>query len=190
MTLSPDAADASVRWVPGQVVANRIAELTAPIGGRLLSCSVYQGDAVDADQELLRIAPTAGAGHGAEAPPETADDAQAWVLRAPWQGLVRHVHAPVEGRLVQPQEALIELIATDGIALRFSLEEADALLLSPGDRIEARFSPQDTALTPLSIARAWPEIDPETRTRQFEANLPANLNMAVGLSAQVHISLT
>ena len=90
---------------------------------------------------------------------------------------------------MEPREPLIELIATDGIALRFTLEEADALLLSPGDRIEARFSPQDTALTTLSIARAWPEIDPETRTRQFEANLPANLNMAIGLSAQVQISL-
>ncbi len=190
MILSPDAFDASVRWVPGQVVANRIAELTAPVGGRLLSCSVYEGDAVDADQELLRIVPTAGAagaGHGAEAPP--AAEAEAWVLRAPWQGLVRHVNAPIEGRLVEPRERLIELIATDGIALRFTLEEADALLLSPGDRIEARFSPQDTALTTLSIARAWPEIDPETRTRQFEANLPANLNMAIGLSAQVQISL-
>jgi len=192
MILSPRSNEGAVRWVQGQVVANRIAELSAPIGGRLASYSVYEGDAVDTDQELLRIAPTAGAAsadQGEEAQPGTTDAAEYWVMRAPWQGLVRHVHAPIEGRLVAPREPLIELIATDGIALRFTLEEADAMALRPGDRVAVDFGAGQASGIEVQIERAWPELDPDTGTRRFEARLPAELSPVVGLSAQVRVGL-
>ncbi|QVL48908.1 MAG: ACR3 family arsenite efflux transporter [Thiocapsa sp.] len=209
MLLSPRASDGSVRWVQGQVVANRIAELTAPVGGRLLACNVYEGDAVEADQELLRIAPTVGAAaaasgdRGREAQPETTDAihdtvaAEALVLRAPWQALVRRVHAPIEGRLVEPRGLLIELIATDGIALRFAVEERDAMALRPGDRVQVHFgiggasvdASTEASGVELQIERAWPELDPDTRTRRFEARLPPDLSPVVGLSAQVRITV-
>nr|WP_245969970.1 HlyD family secretion protein [Thiocapsa rosea] len=207
MVLLPRASDGAVRWVHGQVVANRIAELTAPVGGRLLACCVYEGDAVAADQELLRIAPTAGAtaaasgDRGLKGRPEAIDTidntlaTDALVLRAPWEALVRRVHTPIEGRLVEPDEPLIELIATDGIALRFAVEEGDAMALRPGDRVQVHFgtggasvdASGETSGIELQIERAWPELDPDTRTRRFEARLPADLNPVVGLSAQVRI---
>ncbi len=218
MVSPAQASDGSARWVPGEVVANRIAELTAPVGGRLLACRVYEGDAVDAEQELLRIAPMASAARadgrlsaerGVDARPEAADMSDAseiaeatetLVLRAPWEALVRRVHTPIEGRLIEPSELLIELIATDGIALRFAVEEADAMALRPGDTVQVHFGTggalgdasehaSDAAGIELRIERAWPELDSDSRTRRFEARLPADLNPVVGLSARVRIAV-
>jgi ACR3 family arsenite transporter len=168
-----DAVD-SASWVPGEVVADRLATLNAPIAGRILTCDVRAGDCVTPEQVLMQIS--------------FANGAATVALNAPWQSVVRHVHVPVEGSTVETGQPLVELIAVDGFVLRFAVPEADADTLRPGDRVKVHFNRRTLTEVELEILRAWPEIDPETRTRFFDARLPGDLNAYIGLGAAVRIA--
>jgi biotin carboxyl carrier protein len=160
--------------VDGVVEPTRLAELYAPIAGRIQGCAVREGDAVSAGQVLLRIEPAQA-------------DAVERPIAAPWDGLVLRSHVHVEGREVPAQALLLELFDPDSLVLRFAVDGMLAVGLAPGQSVQARFAGAPHSPIELSIARAWPALDPDTGRRVFEAQIPAQAGLAIGLPARVRV---
>jgi len=158
----------------GVVEPTRLAELYAPIAGRIEGCAVREGDAVTAGQVLLRIVPSAG--DSAEQP-----------IAAPWDGLVLRSHVRVEGREVPAQALLLELFDPDSVVLRFAVDGMQALGLAPGQSVQAYFEGAPSSPIELTITRAWPALEPDTGRRVLEARIPAQAGFAIGLPAQVRV---
>ena len=171
-----DAAPPQPRLIDADAVVEptRLAELYAPIAGRVQDCAVREGDAVTAGQALLRIVPTAA-------------DAAEHQLAAPWDGEVLRSHVHVEGREVPAQALLLELFDPHSLVLRFSVDGSQALGLAPGQQVQAQFAGASGSPVELAITRAWPALEPDTGRRVFEAQLPAQAGFAVGLSARVRV---
>jgi predicted MFS family arabinose efflux permease len=158
----------------GVVEPTRLAELYAPVAGRIQGCSVREGDAVTAGQVLLRIVPTA-------------TDTTEQQLAAPWDGQVLRSHVRVEGREVPAQALLLELFDPDSLVLRFTVDGTHAFGLAAGQSVQAQFAGALSSPIELPITRAWPALDPDTGRRVLEARLPAQAGFAVGLSARVRV---
>lgn len=169
--------------VRGEVIAGQHAELSTPVAGFVLACRVRPGDRVAAKQELMRILPKECANLA-----ESCDIITPVILRSPWEGVVRTVAEPVEGRAVAAGQPVIELFASDAFTLRFAVSEADAMALRPGDRVRVRFHDRAATEAELLILRARPELNAQTRTRTFEAAVPADLNVCAGLSVRVSVT--
>lgn len=156
----------------GVVEPTRLAELYAPISGRVQGCSAREGDAVSAGQVLLRIVPTQA---------DTAEHS----IQAPWDGSIARAHARVEGREVAARTLLFELFDPNSLVLRFSVDGSQAQALVLGQRLQARFDGVSGSPLELRLTRAWPALDPETGRRVFEAGLPAQTDVAIGMVARV-----
>ncbi|MCF7991235.1 MAG: organoarsenical effux MFS transporter ArsJ [Thiohalocapsa sp.] len=167
--LQPNLVDAEAVIEP-----TRLAELYAPISGRIQGCSVREGDAVTAGQVLLRIVPTQA-------------DAAEHGIQAPWDGAVARVHVRVEGREVAAQTLLLELFDPNSLVLRFSVDGSRASGLAIGQRVQAHFDGALDSPIELALTRAWPALEPETGRRVLEARLPAQAGFAIGMTAQVRV---
>ncbi|NEX15959.1 MAG: hypothetical protein C1943_04795 [Halochromatium sp.] len=158
--------------VDGVVEPTRRAELYAPMAGRLQACSVREGDPVHAGQRLLSIVPTA-------------DELAEHPIEAPWDGRIARLHARVEGREIAAQTLLVELFDPNSLVLRFAVDGQQAIGLGVGQSVRAQFSAAPDSLIELRITRTWPAIEPETGQRVFEAWIPPQADLAIGMKAQV-----
>jgi hypothetical protein len=158
----------------GVVEPTRLAELYAPIAGRIQGCSVREGDAVTAGQVLLCIVPTAG------------DGAEQRIV-APWGGQVLRSHVRVEGREVPAQTLLLELFDPNSLVLRFTLDAGQANASALVQTVQARFAGVPGSCIELPITRAWPALEPDTGRRVLEAQMPAQAGFPIGLPAQVQV---
>jgi predicted MFS family arabinose efflux permease len=173
---APADAPAQPRLIDadGVVEPMRLAELYAPIAGRVEGCSVREGDAVTAGQVLLRIVPASG-------------DTVAQHVAAPWDGLVLRSHVRVEGREAPAQALLLELFDPDSVVLRFAVDGMQAVGLAPGQSVQAYFAGAPSNPIELTITRAWPALEPDTGRRVLEARIPAQAGFAIGLPARVRV---
>ncbi|MCF7977861.1 MAG: organoarsenical effux MFS transporter ArsJ [Chromatiaceae bacterium] len=158
--------------VDGVVEPTRRAELYAPMAGRLQACSVREGDPVHAGQRLLSIVPTA-------------DELAEHPIEAPWDGRIARLHARVEGREIAAQTLLVELFDPDSLVLRFAVDGQQAIGLGVGQSVQVQFSAAPDSLIALRITRTWPALEPETDQRVFEAWIPPQADLAIGMKAQV-----
>ncbi|MEA1052799.1 HlyD family efflux transporter periplasmic adaptor subunit [Lamprobacter modestohalophilus] len=142
------------------------------MAGRLQACSVREGDPVHAGQRLLSIVPTA-------------DELAEHPIEAPWDGRIARLHARVEGREIAAQTLLVELFDPDSLVLRFAVDGQQAIGLGVGQSVQVQFSAAPDSLIALRITRTWPALEPETDQRVFEAWIPPQADLAIGMRAQV-----
>ncbi|WP_338073119.1 HlyD family secretion protein [Halochromatium salexigens] len=116
--------------------------------------------------------------------PTQADTAE-HSIQAPWDGSIARAHARVEGREVAARTLLFELFDPNSLVLRFSVDGSQAQALVLGQRLQARFDGVSGSPLELRLTRAWPALDPETGRRVFEAGLPAQTDVAIGMVARV-----
>lgn len=74
----------------------------------------------------------------------------------------------------------------DSLVLRFSVAEAQALVLKKGHKVKATFDGLAGQEFELEIIRAYPDLDRKLRTRLFEASLPAN-EFIPGMFARIRV---
>ncbi|MGL5047553.1 MAG: efflux RND transporter periplasmic adaptor subunit [Shewanella sp.] len=96
-----------------------------------------------------------------------------YIVTAPWSGIISKVLVS-DGHFVIPRSPLVEMYDPDSLVLRFSVVEAHALALKKGDKVSAHFDGLAGKAFELEIIRAYPDLDRKSRTRLFEAALPAN----------------
>jgi len=117
---------------------------------------------------------------------QAADD---YILKAPWPGLVEHVHV-ADGKYVAPHTPLVDLFDPNSLVLRFQVPEAHVFAIAPGDTIHVRFDAFPEKPFTLTITRAFPEIERRLRTRTFEAGLPLDrVEFAPGQFARITVAL-
>lgn len=96
-----------------------------------------------------------------------------YIVTAPWSGIISKVLVS-DGHFVIPRSPLVEMYDPDSLVLRFSVVEAQALVLKKGHKIRATFDGLAGKEFELEIIRAYPDLDRKLRTRLFEAALPVN----------------
>ncbi|MBB1390431.1 efflux RND transporter periplasmic adaptor subunit [Shewanella sp. SG44-6] len=96
-----------------------------------------------------------------------------YIVTAPWSGVISKVLVS-DGHFVIPRSPMVEMYDPDSLVLRFSVVEAQALVLKKGHKIRATFDGLAGKEFELEIIRAYPDLDRKLRTRLFEAALPVN----------------
>ncbi|MFW6367371.1 MAG: efflux RND transporter periplasmic adaptor subunit, partial [bacterium] len=97
-------------------------------------------------------------------------------VTAPFDGVITQVHVR-PGDLATPRSPLIEMFDPDSLVVRFSVPEAYAASVKPGLAIEAIMDAMPGQTLSGSIARVYPQLDRDTRTRTVEAKLEAQAKL-------------
>jgi RND family efflux transporter MFP subunit len=116
---------------------------------------------------------------------ETAGD---YVLSAPWDGIVSRVMVK-EGDYVAPRVLLVEIYDPSSLVVRAAAPERHATQVRNGIQVAVTLDANPG--TPLQgrIARVYPYLEERTRTRTFEVELPASIELLPGMFARLRLPL-
>lgn len=107
-------------------------------------------------------------------------------LRAPFDGVagIRRVH---EGQYLQPGEAIVSLIDTQGLKVNFSLDELAAPHLHVGQPVQLRLDAWPQEVFPATLSAIDPWVG-KARTLQVQARLDAaDPRLRAGMFANVQV---
>lgn len=110
------------------------------------------------------------------------------VLQAPFDGVVSRVHVR-PGDLATARGPLLDLLEKDSLVVRFGVPEAYSAAVREGAPVALAFDALPGRRFETAVARAYPEIDPRTRTRLAEAGVDAAWGAAPGMFARVVLTV-
>ncbi len=110
------------------------------------------------------------------------------VLTAPFASIITRVYVR-PGDLATAKAPLLDLIEKDALVVRFSLPEAQSTAVHKGTTVRLAFDALAGRSVESRILRVYPEIDPETRTRLVEAEVPLGLGVVPGMFVRVAVAV-
>lgn len=109
-------------------------------------------------------------------------------IKAPWDGIVMKVYV-TDGDYVTPRLRLVDVYDPSSLVIRFSVPEAEALLLKIGLTMEVSFDAYPRQTFKARVIRVYPDLDRTLRTRTAEAVLTDNKKLAPGMFARLKLIL-
>lgn len=109
-------------------------------------------------------------------------------LTAPFNAVISRVHVR-PGDLATAKAPLLDLFEMDALVVRLGIPEAQAAEVRPGSAVVVTFDAMPERRIETKIARAYPELDPRTRTRLVEAQIPAGLGAVPGMFVRVRVAV-
>ena len=110
------------------------------------------------------------------------------LIKAPFDGIVTQVHVR-PGDLATPRSPLIEMFDPDSLVVRFSVPEAHAAAMVPGLTVEAQLDALPKEKFQGQVARVYPRLDPNMRTRTVEAKLEGSDRLMPYQFARIAVNL-
>lgn len=116
---------------------------------------------------------------------ETARD---FAIVAPWDGVVSRLFIR-EGEFVAPRAAVLEMYDPSSLEIRAAVAEQYAVEIAAGLQVEARLDAYPGRILMGRVARVYPYLDPQMRTRIFEVVLDEDLDLLPGMFARLNLPL-
>lgn len=109
-------------------------------------------------------------------------------ITAPWGGIVSKVMV-VEGDYVAPRTPLIEIFDPASLVVRFAVPEAEAQTVGVGKTLSVTLDAYPGKAFSARVNRAFPKLDPGTRTRLVEAALVQKIALMPGFFARIQLNV-
>lgn len=107
---------------------------------------------------------------------------------APFSGTVTRVHVR-PGDLAPAGAALVELVDTTSLRVRFAVSEAEAMVVRKGAEVTVRLDAHPGKPLSGRVDRLYADLDPSSRTRTVEAELLDAVELLPGMFARVDLIL-
>ena len=118
---------------------------------------------------------------------ESVEDYQ---IEAPWDGLVSKVFV-TDGYYVAPRESLVEIYDPTSTVIEFAIPESQAAIVHKGMLVEVELDAYPGQQLRGEIARIYPELNRQTRTRTAEASIvhEEGISLLPGMFTRIRIVL-
>ena len=108
-------------------------------------------------------------------------------INAPFDGIITRVEA-MPGDLASARSALLTMMDTSSIVVRFNVPESESAMLNRKTPILISYDALGSKPYPAQILRVYPQIDPKTRTRTVESVPESAHNLVPGMFARVRLT--